>query len=71
MGQQGFRAAYQALLGLAAPGARMVYWNMMAPRRGDGLSPDRVRRNTDVELRLYPEDKAFFYSALVVEDVVG
>jgi S-adenosylmethionine-diacylglycerol 3-amino-3-carboxypropyl transferase len=71
MGQQGFRTAYQALLGLAAPRARLVYWNMMAPRRGDGLSPDRVRRNADIELRLYPDDKAFFYSALVVEDVLG
>ena len=71
MGPDGFRAACQALLGLAAPGARLVYWNMMAPRRGDGLFPDRVRRRVDVELRLYPEDKAFFYSALIVEDVVG
>lgn len=71
MSPEGFRAAYAALLDRAAPGARLVYWNMMAPRRADALFPQRVSRNPAIETRLYPQDKAFFYSDLVVEDVVG
>lgn len=71
MGEDGFRGAYGTLLGLANPGARLLYWNMMAPRRGETLFPQRARRDSGAEARLYPRDQAFFYSDLVVEDVIG
>ncbi len=61
---------YSALLQKAAPQARFVYWNMMAPRRATGPLLDRVRRQSDIERDLKQIDKAFFYSDLVVEDVV-
>ena len=71
MSPDGFRGTYETLLGLAKPGARLLYWNMMAPRRGDGLFLHRVHRDAGAEQHLYASDKAFFYSDLVVESVVG
>jgi S-adenosylmethionine-diacylglycerol 3-amino-3-carboxypropyl transferase len=61
--------AYDAVLALARPGARIAYWNMMAPRRAPAALADRVRTRTDLEARLRPQDKAFFYSDFVVEEV--
>jgi S-adenosylmethionine-diacylglycerol 3-amino-3-carboxypropyl transferase len=61
----------ELVLDAAAPGARMVYWNMLVPRsRPDRLS-DRVRPLTDIAQKLHARDKAFFYSTLVIEEVTG
>ncbi|HEX8569319.1 MAG TPA: DUF3419 family protein [Caulobacteraceae bacterium] len=61
--------AYAAALAIAAPGARLAYWNMMAPRRAPSAFGDRVRPLPDLEASLKPRDKAFFYSDFVVEEV--
>ncbi len=62
-------AAYRAVLDAAAPGARLAYWNMMAPRRAPAALAGRIQRRTEVEQALKPRDQAFFYSDFVVEDV--
>lgn len=64
-----FSACYGRLLGTANQGARLVYWNMMAPRRAPPAYAAAVRRNATLEARLAAADKAFFYADLVVEDV--
>jgi len=64
-----FEAAYGRLLELATPRARLVYWNMMAPRQAPGICSSAVRRDTQAEMRLKAVDKAFFYADLVIEDV--
>ena len=60
---------YQALVGQASPGARLVYWNMLAPR---GL-PDALRNAvTSCEQEaslLHARDRAWFYSRLHVDEV--
>jgi S-adenosylmethionine-diacylglycerol 3-amino-3-carboxypropyl transferase len=63
--------AYGAVLACARPGARIAYWNMMAPRRAPAEHRGRVRTRSDLEDALKPRDKAFFYSDLVIEEVVG
>ena len=60
--------AYAAVLELARPGARIAYWNMMAPRRAPPALAHRVRTRGDLEARLKLRDKAFFYSDFVVEE---
>jgi S-adenosylmethionine-diacylglycerol 3-amino-3-carboxypropyl transferase len=55
----------------ANPGARLVYWNMMAPRRVPPHLRPRVRTLTELEDRLKAMDKAFFYSDFVIEEVIG
>ncbi len=50
-------------------GARLAYWNMLAPRsRPDNLS-GVLSRCDDEAAALYRQDKAFFYSAFIVEEV--
>ncbi|MDN5786898.1 DUF3419 family protein [Pseudorhodobacter sp.] len=64
-----FEQVYGTILNAAAPGARLVYWNMMAPRRVPQAFANRVTRLRAVEDRLKAIDKAFFYSDFVVEQV--
>ncbi len=66
-----FAQVYDSILGAAAPGARLVYWNMMAPRRVPAHLSARVTRLRKLEDDLKSRDKAFFYSDFVIEEVVG
>jgi len=59
---------YGRLLQQAAPGARLVYWNMMAPRSAPAAYSGRVSRLTELETRMKLIDKAFFYADLVIEE---
>jgi S-adenosylmethionine-diacylglycerol 3-amino-3-carboxypropyl transferase len=71
MSVEAFEAVYGALIGAARPGARLVYWNMMVPRRVMPAYAPRVRRVVDAEARGKAMDKAFFYSDFVVEEVLA
>ena len=69
MSPEAHATAYGAILAAAKPGARIVYWNMMAPRRAPGAHGARVKANGEAEARLKLLDKAFFYSDFVIEVV--
>ena len=69
MGEDVAARLYARLLGAADPGARIVYWNMMVPRRVPAVLANRVRTLTDLEDDLKAIDCAFFYSDLVIEEV--
>ncbi len=62
---------YAALVERAAPGARLVYWNLLAPRARPDALADRVRPLTDVAAALHARDLAWFYGALHVDEVGG
>ncbi|MEL6595024.1 MAG: DUF3419 family protein [Pseudomonadota bacterium] len=62
---------YGSLLKASNPGARLVYWNMMAPRRVPEPLLTKVKTLTDLENELKAQDKAFFYSDFVIEEVLG
>jgi S-adenosylmethionine:diacylglycerol 3-amino-3-carboxypropyl transferase len=51
----------------ARPRARLAYWNMLAPRSAPPGSP--LKAVEDLGPRLLRQDKAFFYSAFIVEEV--
>jgi S-adenosylmethionine:diacylglycerol 3-amino-3-carboxypropyl transferase len=53
------------------PGGRIAYWNMLVPRSRPESLADKLRPLTDLSERLFKQDKAFFYSRFVVEEVVG
>lgn len=65
---------YESLLNLlvdsARPGGRLLYWNMLAPRSRPEHMSDRLRSLEDLARNLHWNDKAFFYSALVIEEVL-
>ena len=64
-----FAQVYGDILSAANPGARLVYWNMMAPRRVPRQLAARVETLTSLEDDLKARDKAFFYSDFVIEQV--
>jgi S-adenosylmethionine-diacylglycerol 3-amino-3-carboxypropyl transferase len=69
MSAENYRALLERLAWAGRPGARLAYWNMLAPRRRpDSLAPSLVERR-DVSTPLFAQDKAFFYSDFVVEEV--
>lgn len=60
----------EALLTVSRPQARLAYWNMLAPRRRPPSMASRLRPLEDLASSLHLADRAFFYSAFVVEEVV-
>lgn len=65
---------YQQLLEKIATagrtGGRLAYWNMLAPRRRPEILADRLRPFEALSRQLHQRDKAFFYSAFVVEEIL-
>jgi len=57
------------IAGAAKPGARLAYWNMLAPRCAPTALRDHLRPLSELAARLHRQDKAFFYSAFIVEEV--
>jgi len=60
----------EVMVSRGRPGARLAYWNMLAPRRRPERMADRLRPLDDLAARLHLADRAFFYSAFRVEEAV-
>lgn len=54
---------------MRADGGRLVYWNLLAPRRRPERLRDRLRPLDGLASDLHSRDKAFFYGALRVEEI--
>jgi S-adenosylmethionine-diacylglycerol 3-amino-3-carboxypropyl transferase len=59
----------RAVLRVGRPGGRVVYWNMLAERQRPETMADRLRPLDGLARELHARDKAFFYSALRVEEI--
>lgn len=68
LGEPAVERLYGKLLDRARPGARLAYWNMLAPRRCPEAFGDRVRPLDGLATQLFERDRAFFYSAFRVEE---
>jgi S-adenosylmethionine-diacylglycerol 3-amino-3-carboxypropyl transferase len=69
MSEDNTAALLARLADASHPGARLAYWNMLAPRsRPEFLAP-RLTPLSDLAARLFARDKAFFYSRFIVEEV--
>ena len=64
-------SVYGRLLDKARPGARLAYWNMLAPRSCPEKYQPRVKALDEPGARLLKQDRAFFYRRFVVEEVRG
>ncbi len=69
MDEEVFGAVYGSIVDAANPSARLVYWNMMVPRRAPEVFASRIHTLSEVEQAGKAMDKAFFYSDFVVEQV--
>jgi S-adenosylmethionine-diacylglycerol 3-amino-3-carboxypropyl transferase len=57
------------LLRVARPGARMMYWNLFAERQRPQSLANNLRSLVSLSENLHSRDKAFFYRAVIVEEV--
>lgn len=69
MSEDVFKSVYESILTASNPAARLVYWNMMVPRRLPTEFESRATRVVEDEAAGKRGDKAFFYSDFVVEQV--
>jgi S-adenosylmethionine-diacylglycerol 3-amino-3-carboxypropyl transferase len=70
MSAENYHALLDRLVKRGRPGGRLAYWNMLVPRSRPEYMTDRLRSLTPLAERLHHEDKAFFYSRFVVEEIV-
>lgn len=69
MSMDNFHKLLNALVLAGRTGGRLVYWNMLAPRsRPEKMAPV-LKSHCELADRLHKEDKAFFYSKLIVEEI--
>ena len=66
-----YHAVLEQLTHAARPNARLVYWNLLAPRRRPIAMAAQLKSLEALAKTLHRQDHAFFYSALVVEEVTG
>ena len=60
----------EQLLRAGRSGARLAYWNTLADRRRPESLADRLRSLEGLSRSLHARDKAFFYCAFVLEEIV-
>lgn len=70
MSEENFHALLSRIVASGRRGSRLAYWNTLAPRsRPDHMSA-QLRSLNELSRSLHAEDKAFFYNAFVVEEIV-
>ncbi|MFN4261828.1 MAG: DUF3419 family protein [Gemmataceae bacterium] len=69
MSAENYHHLLEKLIARGKPGGRLVYWNMLAPRRRPDDLAARLRPLPELAEPLHQQDKAFFYSALVIEEI--
>jgi S-adenosylmethionine-diacylglycerol 3-amino-3-carboxypropyl transferase len=71
MSLSAYHELLEQLVCKARPDARLVYWNLLAPRRRPTALASRLVSLDNLAATLHRQDHAFFYSALVIEQVVS
>jgi len=71
MNEANTEALLRRLVERSRPGARLAYWNMLASRSRPESMTNQLKSLPDLAAKLFHEDRAFFYSRFVVEEVIG
>jgi S-adenosylmethionine-diacylglycerol 3-amino-3-carboxypropyl transferase len=71
MSEENYHRLLELIVGGARPGGRLAYWNMLVPRSRPASLASRLRPLSELAARLHHQDKAFFYSRFVVEEVLA
>jgi S-adenosylmethionine-diacylglycerol 3-amino-3-carboxypropyl transferase len=67
---QNYRLLLEKLVQSGRSGGRLAYWNMLVPRsRPPELAPN-LKPHTNLSQHLHAQDKAFFYSAFIIEEIL-
>lgn len=70
MSLEGYHRLLERLAQAGRRGSRLAYWNMLAPRSRPECLAGQLHPLSDLARQLHLNDKAFFYSNFVVEEVV-
>jgi len=70
MGDELFADISGQVIKHAPPTSRFAYWNMMVDRKISSIMPDKVKCLDERSKQLFDQDKAFFYKAFFVEEVI-
>lgn len=70
MSESAYTDLLSRLLSVSRPGSRLLYWNMMVPRSRPQALQGRLKPLDKLATDLHQRDKAFFYRALVIEEVI-
>lgn len=70
MSEENYRRLLERLVRAGRAGGRMAYWNMLAPRSRPESMAGQLRPLELEAQRLFQQDKAFFYSAFVLEEII-
>lgn len=71
MSVENYERLLDRIVGSGRPGARLAYWNTLVDRRRPAHFAARLRSLDALARSLHARDKAFFYCAFHVEEVVG
>jgi S-adenosylmethionine-diacylglycerol 3-amino-3-carboxypropyl transferase len=69
MGPEAYQAALERMIRAGRPGGRLLYWNMLVPRRRPEVLAGKLQALDQLGAALLAADKAFLYSAVVVEEL--
>jgi S-adenosylmethionine-diacylglycerol 3-amino-3-carboxypropyl transferase len=59
----------QRLIKAGRPSGRLAYWNMLVPRSRPATMANQLQPLTKLAHSLHAQDKAFFYSSFIVEEI--
>lgn len=69
MSEENTTKLLKTLIDASNPGARLAYWNMLAPRSRPEELAGQLTPLTQLAEDLFLEDRAFFYSRFIIEEV--
>ncbi len=69
MGDDAFALSYEKILNLAAPNARIAYWNMLVERKCPIQCQSRIAPLEETASSLHSQDRAWFYQKFILEEV--
>lgn len=70
MSPEDYHRLLDRLVRCGRSGGRLAYWNFLADRHRPSVMADRLRPLAELARELYLQDKVFFYSDFVVEEIV-
>lgn len=66
MSPREYREELMNILANAAPGSRLVYWNMLASRKETEGLEGKMKFLDEEAMQLFSQDRAFFYKSLII-----
>jgi S-adenosylmethionine-diacylglycerol 3-amino-3-carboxypropyl transferase len=67
--EENYHRLLQKVVACGRRGGRLAYWNMLVPRGRPPSMATQLRPLSELAERLHHQDRAFFYSRLVVEEL--